>query len=41
MNELAIPLATGTIHVGVLIVPSRDLYEHLTEWQQLLADAAR
>ena len=31
MNKLAIALATGKIDVGVLIVPSRDLYEHLTD----------
>ena len=31
MNKLAIALATGKIQVGVLIVPSRDLYEHLTD----------
>jgi len=31
MNKLAIALATENIHAGVLIVPSRDLYEHLTD----------
>jgi len=31
MNKLAIALETGKIDVGVLIVPSRDLYEHLTD----------
>lgn len=31
MNKLAIALAAGKIQVGVLIVPSRDLYEHLTD----------
>jgi hypothetical protein len=31
MNKLAIALATGLIQVGVLIVPSRSLYEHLTD----------
>ena len=31
MNKLAIALASGKIQVGVLIVPSRDLYEHLTD----------
>lgn len=31
INKLAIALATGKIQVGVLIVPSRDLYEHLTD----------
>lgn len=31
MNKLAIALATGKIHAGVLIVPSRSLYEHLTD----------
>ena len=31
MNKLAIALRTGKIQVGVLIVPSRDLYEHLTD----------
>ena len=31
MNKLAIALSTGKIHAGVLIVPSRSLYEHLTD----------
>ena len=31
MNKLAIALTTGKIHAGVLIVPSRNLYEHLTD----------
>lgn len=31
MNKLAIALATGKIQAGVLIVPSRNLYEHLTD----------
>jgi hypothetical protein len=31
MNKLAIALAAGTIQAGVLIVPSRELYEHLTD----------
>jgi hypothetical protein len=31
LNKLAIALANGTIEVGVLIVPSRDFYEHLTD----------
>lgn len=31
MNKLAIALAEGKVHVGVLIVPSRGLYEHLTD----------
>lgn len=31
MNKLAIALANGIIQVGVLIVPSRHLYEHLTD----------
>lgn len=31
MNKLAIALATGKIQVGVLIVPSRNLYEPLTD----------
>lgn len=31
MNKLAIALGSGVIEVGVLIVPSRDLYEHLTD----------
>jgi len=31
MNKLAIALASGKIQIGVLIVPSRDLYEHLTD----------
>ena len=31
MNKLAIALATGKLQAGVLIVPSRDLYEHLTD----------
>lgn len=31
MNKLAIALKTGVIQVGVLIVPSRDLYDHLTD----------
>ncbi|MYM35468.1 hypothetical protein GTP38_14120 [Duganella sp. FT94W] len=31
MNKLAIALKTGIIQVGVLIVPSRDLYSHLTD----------
>ena len=31
MNKLAIALANGTVQAGVLIVPSRNLYEHLTD----------
>lgn len=31
MNKLAIALSTGKVQAGVLIVPSRDLYEHLTD----------
>ncbi|HEX7385892.1 MAG TPA: hypothetical protein VF285_01295 [Castellaniella sp.] len=31
MNKLAIALRTGVLEIGVLIVPSRDLYEHLTD----------
>lgn len=31
MNKLAIALGAGIVEVGVLIVPSRALYEHLTD----------
>jgi hypothetical protein len=31
MNKLAIALTNGVIEIGVLILPSRDLYEHLTD----------
>jgi hypothetical protein len=31
MNKLAIALTNGIVDVGVLIVPSRKLYEHLTD----------
>lgn len=31
MNKLALALANGIVQVGVLIVPSRHLYEHLTD----------
>jgi hypothetical protein len=31
MNKLALALAGGSIEAGVLIVPSRNLYEHLTD----------
>lgn len=31
MNKLALALGKGVINMGVLIVPSRDLYEHLTD----------
>lgn len=31
MNKLAIALSSGLMEVGVLIVPSRPLYEHLTD----------
>lgn len=31
MNKLAIALESGIVQVGVLIVPSRDLYEHMTD----------
>lgn len=31
MNKLSIALSSGLIEVGVLIVPSRTLYEHLTD----------
>jgi len=31
MNKLAIALGTGKVQAGVLVVPSRDLYEHLTD----------
>lgn len=31
MNKLAIALSNGVVDVGILIVPSRKLYEHLTD----------
>ncbi|MCG2585971.1 hypothetical protein [Massilia sp. TS11] len=31
LNKLSIVLASGKIQAGVLILPSRDLYEHLTD----------
>lgn len=31
MNKLSIALTNGVVEVGVLIVPSRKLYEHLTD----------
>lgn len=31
MNKLAIALTNGVVEVGVLILPSRNLYEHLTD----------
>lgn len=31
VNKLAIALITAKVHAGVLIVPSRELYEHLTD----------
>jgi hypothetical protein len=31
MNKLAIAFISGKIQAGVLIVPSRNLYEHLTD----------
>jgi hypothetical protein len=31
MNKLAIALGAGIVQVGVLILPSRSLYEHLTD----------
>lgn len=31
MNKLAIALSNSIVEIGVLIVPSRDLYEHLTD----------
>lgn len=31
MNKLAIALGNGVVDVGVLILPSRDLYTHLTD----------
>ena len=31
MNKLAIALSNGIVEVGILIVPSRKLYEHLTD----------
>jgi hypothetical protein len=31
MNKLSIALSSGVVNAGVLIVPSRDLYEHLTD----------
>lgn len=31
MNKLAIALGSGIVQAGVLIVPSRSLYEHLTD----------
>ena len=31
MNKLAIALSSGLMEIGVLIVPSRALYEHLTD----------
>lgn len=31
MNKLALALVSGIIDIGVLIVPSRDLYTHMTD----------
>ncbi|SRR5579859_161740 len=31
MNKLAIALGNGVVDVGVMIVPSRNLYQHLTD----------
>lgn len=31
LNKLVIALMTGKVQAGVLIVPTRDLYEHLTD----------
>jgi hypothetical protein len=31
MNKLAIALGNGVVDIGVLILPSRSLYEHLTD----------
>lgn len=31
MNKLAIALGNGLVQAGVLILPSRDLYDHLTD----------
>ena len=31
MNKLAIALSSGKVQAGILIVPSRELYEHLTD----------
>ena len=31
MNKLGIALMNGVVQIGVLIVPSRNLYEHLTD----------
>jgi Restriction endonuclease BamHI len=31
LNKLAIALTTGHVQAGVLILPSRELYEHLTD----------
>jgi hypothetical protein len=31
MNKLAIALSNGIVEIGVLIIPSRALYEHLTD----------
>ena len=31
MNKLAIALSHGIVDIGILIVPSRGLYEHLTD----------
>lgn len=31
MNKLALALANGALEIGVLIVPSRSLYQHLTD----------
>lgn len=31
MNKLAIALSNGVVDVGVLVLPSRKLYEHLTD----------
>jgi hypothetical protein len=31
MNKLGIALMSGTVQIGVLILPSRNLYEHLTD----------
>lgn len=31
MNKLAIALSTGKVQIGVLILPSREHYEHLTD----------
>jgi hypothetical protein len=31
MNKLALALGNGVVDIGVLVLPSRSLYEHLTD----------